>query len=373
MIKLIGIGIIGFILFILEQKLYKRLWNRGLSVNIDFTEENIFEGDKSTLTEVIENRSRLPLSLLHVKFNTDRSLAFTDENGSRTTDKYYRNDIFMIGARQKVTRKLSFKALHRGVYSILNADLIASDLFLTTHMSDEAPQNTTIYVYPRPFDSEEFSLSLRQLSGEVLVKRHLLEDPFEYRGIREYQPYDSMKSINWKASAKTGSLKVNQNNYTSLKSVRIFMNLEDSGVLKRAENIEASIQIAAGLCRFFLSQGMQVSCYGNAADMFTGDILSMEAGGGVSHMNAVYRALARSNTDNVVKFTECLEDKLLFDGDGSFTCIVAPNQYPDFVDVLTRFQDSGKDYVWFYPLWESSTPKVPENLADNIRFIHIIT
>ena len=38
-----------------------------------------------------------------------------------------------------------------------------------------------------------------------------MEDPFEYRGIREYQPYDDMRSVNWKATAKTGDLKVNQN------------------------------------------------------------------------------------------------------------------------------------------------------------------
>jgi hypothetical protein len=253
----------------------------------------------------------------------------------------------------------------------MSTDLIASDLFLTAQMSDEVPQNSTIYVYPRPFESEEFNLSLRQLNGEVLAKRHLLEDPFEYRGIREYQPYDSMKSINWKASARTGELKVNQNNYTALKSIRIFMNLEDSGVLKKAECVEASIRIAAGLCRFFLSQGMQVSCYGNGADLFTGEIVALENGGGITHMNTIYRALARCNTANVINFKDCLEEKLLHGSDGSFTCIVSPNHYSDFIDAVTKLQDSGRDYVWFYPVWESSDPKVPDAVAGHIRFVHI--
>lgn len=371
MIKLIGIGIIAFLLFILEQKIYKKMWNRKLSVSVRFTSGSIFEGEAGSLQEIIENRKILPLSMLNVKFNTSRNLEFADGSGSRTTDKYYRNDVFMIGSREKVTRTLAFKGIHRGVYSITNVDLISSDLFLVSRMVDEALVNTTLYVYPKPFDSSEFRLSLRQLNGEVLAKRHLLEDPFEYRGIREYQPFDSMRSINWKATAKTGKLKVNQKNYTALKSVRVFMNLEDNGVLKKTECVEASIQIAAGLCEFFLSQGMQVACYGNASDMFTGEILSLEASGGANKMNTIYRALARCNAEDTHSFSGCFEEKLFDDGRTGFTCFVAPNQYEDFVKIVKAYQDRGLDYIWFYPVWESTDPKTPDEITNNIRFIHI--
>lgn len=371
MIRLIGIGIVAFLLFILEQRLYKRMWNRSLSVSVKFTSGSIFEGESGTLWEVIENRKRLPLSLLNVKFNTSRNLVFEDESGSRTTDRYYRNDVFMVGAREKVTRTLTFRGVHRGVYSITNVDLIAFDLFLVSRMTDEASVSTTLYVYPKPFDSSEFRLSLKQLNGEVLAKRHLLEDPFEYRGIREYQPFDSMRSINWKASAKTGDLKVNQKNYTALKSVRIFMNLEDSGVLKRTECVEASIRIAAGLCEFFLSQGMQTACYANAADLFTGEFVSLEASGGAGQMDAIYRALARCDTETIYDFRECFGEKLFDDGRTVFTCFVAPNLYEDFVKIVTACQEKDMDYIWFCPLWESADPKAPEALADRIRFIHI--
>jgi len=371
MIRIIGIGIIAFLLFIFEQKIYKKMWNRRLSVSVKFSSGSIFEGDSGSIQEIIENRKMLPISLLNVKFSTSRYLEFEDKSGSRTTDKYYRNDVFMIGSKEKVTRTLNFRGIHRGVYSITKIDLIASDLFLVNRMTDEALVNTTLYVYPRPFDSNEFKLSLRQLNGDVLSKRHLLEDPFEYRGIREYQPFDSMRSINWKASAKTGKLKVNQKNYTSLRSVRIFMDLEDNGVLKKAECVEASIQIAAGLCEFFLSQGMQTSCYANASDLFTGELLSLEAGGGTNQMNAIYRALARCNTDDTHGFYECLGKKLSDDSRADFTCFIAPNQYEDFVKVVTDYKDKGLDYIWFYPVWESSDPKVPDELADKVRFIHI--
>jgi hypothetical protein len=88
-------------------------------------------------------------------------------------------------------------------------------------------------------------------------------------------------------------------------------------------------------------------------------------------MNTIYRALARCNTANVINFKDCLEEKLLHGSDGSFTCIVSPNHYSDFIDAVTKLQDSGRDYVWFYPVWESSDPKVPDAVAGHIRFVHI--
>ncbi len=371
MIRLIGIGIAAFLLFLLEQYLYKKLWSRGLGVSVAFREESIFEGEQGSLLEIVENRKHLPLAMLKVKFQTSRNLNFEVGKGSRATDQYYRNDVFQIGGGEKVTRTLSFTGGKRGYYPIESYDLVASDLFLTIQMVRTLPVCTSLYVYPKPFDSREFRMSLQQLNGEVLSRRHLLEDPFEYRGIREYQPFDDMRSINWKATAKTGELKVNQKNYTALKAVRIFLNLEDKGILRKADCVESCLQIAAGLCQYFLSQGMQVSCHGNSRDVITGEPLALEASAGTGQMGAVYRALARTDTENLLSFTELLEDKLLYQAEGTVTCVVAPNHYDDFVELMERYQETGREYVWFYPVWESTDPELPQTVAEHIRVLHI--
>ncbi|MCI9141494.1 MAG: hypothetical protein HFH87_02595, partial [Lachnospiraceae bacterium] len=104
MTRIIGIGIIGFLLLILQKYFYERFWQQHLSVRIHFGADHIFEGQQGELKEVIENRKRLPLSMLKVKFKTDRHLLFGNEKGSRTTDQYYRNDVFRIGGGERVTR-----------------------------------------------------------------------------------------------------------------------------------------------------------------------------------------------------------------------------------------------------------------------------
>ncbi len=372
MIRLLGIALLFFLLLTLQRILYKRLWQRHLKVEIAFTKEHIFEGEQGELREIIENRKRLPLSMLKVKFKADRHLLFDDMKGSRTTDQFYRNDIFRIGGGERVTRILKFQGGRRGYYTITGASLVASDLFLTSQMVDDVSLYAEVYVYPKPYQSDEFRQSLIQLNGEVLTRRHLLEDPFEYRGIREYQPYDDMRSINWKATAKTGDFKVNQKNYTALKSIRIFFNVEDDNILKKEDCVEMSLRIVAGLSAFFLRQGIQVSCHGNGVDCQTGKPMSIAAKAGDGQLDAIYRGLARLDLDQpVVSFTDYFEERLFSGAGESITCFVAPNQYDDFLLLVRKFQDVGNEFVWFYPVSGRVEPKLPPELTGQVRLIHI--
>lgn len=373
MIQLLGIILFALILYLGQKYIYAKVWHRGLTVSLAFQEDGIWEGQESTLSEIIENRKHLPLTMLKVKFQTDRHLVFTDTKGSRTTDRYYRNDIFQIGRLEKVTRSLSFTGGRRGYYTISEADLVASDLFLTTQYTATTPiARCSLYVYPKPFSHPDFRQSLKQLSGEVLAKRHLLEDPFEYRGIRDYQPQDDLKSINWKATARTGDLKVNQKNYTAQKSVRIFLNLEDTGILKKEDCVEACMQIAAALLLLFLEQGMQVALYCNGIDVRSGEPCILEAGGGMRQRNACLQALAGIDTSIPVQsFTELFTAKLTDTANTIYTCFISPNAYDDFAELLLQYHEQHPDMKWFYPYSEVTPLEAEEPLRSLITFISL--
>ncbi len=373
MIKLFGIGLLFFLLFLLQKEVYRRLWNKNLTVDIRFAREHIFEGEESALKEIIQNRKRLPLPMVKVKFKTDRHLIFGDSvEGARTTDQFYRNDMFRVGGGEKITRTLKFTGGRRGFYEIDGASLVASDIFLTSQMVDDMPLHTEIYVYPRPYDSQKLRQSLTQINGEVLSKRHLLEDPFEYRGIREYQPFDDMRSINWKATARTGELKVNEKNYTSLKFVRIFFNVEDNNIIKKEDCVEASLRLVSSLSAFFLQQGIQTACYGNGVDTKTHEPLVIEARAGDGQYDAICRGLARLDLEQpTVNFVEYFEERLFSEAKGTITFFVSPNQYDDFVDFLERYADAGNDFYWFYPILRGGQPKLPEKLQKHVNIIPV--
>lgn len=373
MIKLLGVGLLFFLLFLLQKKIYRSLWNKNLTVDINFAREHIFEGEESELKEIIQNKKKLPLPMLKVKFKTDRHLVFRDNvEGARTTDHFYRNDMFCVGGGEKITRTLKFIGGRRGFYEIDSISLVASDMFLTDQMVEELPPHGEIYVYPKPYDSQELRQSLIQLNGEVLSRRHLLEDPFEYRGIREYQPFDDMRSINWKATARTGGLKVNQKNYTSLRSIRIFFNVEDTGIMKKEDCVEASLQLVAGLSAFFLSQGIQTACYGNGVDIRTHEPLAIAERAGDGQFDTICRGLARLDLEQpAADFAGCFEERLFLEAKGTITCFVAPNQYDDFLRLLEKYADAGNEFYWFYPVRGKEDSVLPEKLKKQVRFIHL--
>lgn len=373
MIQLLGILVVALLLYLGQKTIYQKVWHKNLRVRLSFQEEGIWEGQESTLSEIIENQKKLPLTMLKVKFQTDRHLLFADTKGSRTTDKFYRNDIFQIGALEKVTRVLRFTAGRRGYYTIAEADLVASDLFLTAQYTATADiGHSSLYVYPKPFSHPEFRQSLKQLSGQVLAKRHLQEDPFEYRGIREYQPQDDLKSINWKATARTGEFKVNQKNYTAEKSVRIFINLEDTGILKKEDCVEASLQIATALLLLFLEQGMQVAVYCNGVDVLHNEPCILEAGGGIRQREAVLRAFALIDTSKPVRsFTELFSSRLSEASGALMTCIVSPNAYDDFATLILQYHTRHPEMKWFLPYSGTVPPEMEEELRSLITFISL--
>ena len=79
-----------------------------------------------------------------------------------------------------------------------------------------------------------------------------------FRGIREYTPEDPMNRINWKASARNGSLMVNQHNSAVSGNVCILLDVEDETVWKYEEIHEEGIRLAAAVAESFLSRGIEV-------------------------------------------------------------------------------------------------------------------
>ncbi len=371
MIGLMTVGIVAWLLYTLQVRLYQKLWNRNLGVKISFRKREIFEGETGELLETVENRKHLPLSMLKVKFHTDRNLAFDDVEGSNVSDLFYRNDVFQIGGGERITRTLSFTGKKRGYYKIMGIDLVSTDLLMTTDMAESRKEDSWLYVYPKPFYDEEFMQSLQQLNGEILTRQHLIEDPFEYRGIREYQPFDTMRSVNWKATAKTGSLKVNQRNYTALQTIRIFFNIDDLGILKKDDAVEMCFRICAALSAYFISQETRVALYGNGVDVISGEPVGIEAGAGNGQMDQIYRALARIDTKkDRLDFTEAFREKLLEESGGTVTFFVSVNAYDDLLKLVREYQDMGKEYVWFYPVWRQEKPLLPEWVMSHVRWVN---
>ena len=368
MIQFIAILILAAVLYTVQRIVYMKLWARNLEVDIHFEGKEIFEGERGRLVETITNSKRLPLPMIKCKFLTSRNLMFDNATVNQNTDNYYRNDVFTLSGRERLTRTIAFRAVKRGLYNITNAELVGTDMFFTLESVLMKKLYDEIYVLPRPFNTSEFKNSLQWINGEIKSKCHLIEDPFEFRGIREYQPYDSMKSINWKATARTGELRVNMRDYTSQKVVRIFLNVEDTGVIKRTEAAEAAIKVAAGLVKSFTEEEMEFALYSNGVDCLSHQPIRIKRSRGKVHEHEIYRALARIDLSEETKDMGTLFRDTIAAGDGTMCDYhISINSYDEYQHLLESYDMIHMDFLWLYVTSDIDTMRISSKLQTRIK------
>ena len=101
-----------FLIFLLlfltfaEKIIYKKLWKKGLTAEIEFDKKEVYEGDTNHLKIQVANRKSLPLNVLNVKFNTHKSLKFKNEENLSTTDMNNKQDMFSVRGYEKIMRNL---------------------------------------------------------------------------------------------------------------------------------------------------------------------------------------------------------------------------------------------------------------------------
>lgn len=256
---MISLFFLGFLLLaMLWNQYYAKHWHKNLMITLNFLQEFVYAGDQAEMTEQIENRKRLVLPVLEVAFHVDKKLAFHDCENTSVSDFTYKRDIFALLGNQRVTRKLTLNCTHRGYYRIDKSYLTAFSMLHRRRFSMEFPADTELYVYAARTNVSNILVTCERLMGSVQCAKRLFEDPFAYASIREYTVTDPMKTINWKASARTGELMVNTFESTHMEKVMIFLDVEDSGILKYEYLTEDSISVAASLAQKMIAKGMEV-------------------------------------------------------------------------------------------------------------------
>lgn len=246
---------------------YRHYWSRNITVWLRFDADALYAGEETKLYEMIENRGAMPIPVLEVGFHTRKELDFAVEDNTNVSDYIYKRDIFAILGRQKITREIPLKCKQRGYYEIKEAELTTHSLLYKKRLSTTLHSNAAIYVYPKTTNVSDIMPLCERMLGTLQCAKRLYEDPFAFRTIRGYTVDDPMKTINWKASAKTGALMVNTFDSVLSQKAMLFLDVADTGILKYQDLVEESISIAATLMRRLLRQGIEVGfCFnGNTA------------------------------------------------------------------------------------------------------------
>jgi len=336
--------------YYIQLWLYQKYWDKGLSVEVHFEHATAFEGEKLHLLETVTNRKLLPLPWLSVKLHVSRHLVFGDEANTAVSDFYYRHDVYSVVLFQQIDRKIPFVCGRRGFYRIRSIDLLSNNAFGTGKLVDNVKCHTDLTVFPATVDMDNIQIPLKRITGNTIAQRFINPDPFEFRGIREYAPTDPIKSINFKASAKTGELMSNVYAPTVSRELFVILHVEPGTEWIGDSVIEKSISLAGTVASRFIGEGVPVGLFCNGADVMTGEITGVQSGSGTSHMDALYTALARIDLQKpVADMAECIAEQAAKGNDDTIFILISAFDNDDIRNAYADLRMTAFDTLWIVP------------------------
>jgi len=351
-----GFVVLGLVA--LQNYLYYKWWDKGLTLDIKFSAKEAFEGDTLFIQEELSNRKFLPLPWVFAKFQLSRNLKF--EGAAGNSDAHYQNDLFSVMMYQSIRRRISFVCGRRGFYRLRNINLICSNLLHTKRFSRDIQCFSELTVFPKLLEEhDKLDVLFRNLDSALLSNSLINPDPFEFKGIREYQFTDPLKDVNFKASAVAQQLMVNIHAPTSSKRLEIILNLEYYSSFPNLELYEQAIRLSATVAAKFVSEDVKVGLNTNGRDLSTGENIRIHCGGTTAHLYSIFQALARIDTTlrakSIASYLENIQDESVV------YLIISSYHQGDFVSAVEDMEARGIAYTVVLPVQKGMKVDVAES------------
>jgi uncharacterized protein (DUF58 family) len=189
----------------------------------------------------------------------------------------------------------------RGEYKFRNALITTDDLFGLHRRTYELEAPATLVAEPNPPPLRSIAIRpprTRGFAGPIAARQ--AGSGIDFFFLREYQPGDRQRAINWRASARSlarAQVRADQTIFTNLyeqeriADVGLILDARSQSDLRspRGSLFEFSVQAAAALADAFLNDGNRVSLL-----IYGGGLASVFPGYGRAHRMRILNALGRA-------------------------------------------------------------------------------
>jgi uncharacterized protein (DUF58 family) len=308
-----------------------------LRVQRHFT-DRAFLGETVAVDIEVENMSWWPVPWLRLDEMSPEMLL---------VDKPVRQ-VVALRPREHTHLRYELMGRHRGYYEIGPAMLSAGDLFGFSEVHGQTERQDHLVVYPRVIPLTRVELTSRSPLGTIKSRQHIFADPARVVGVRDYQPGDPLRSIDWKSSARAGTLQVKKLEPAVSLATVIFLDLNAAayGKQTRYQYSEWGIVLAASLANYLISQRQAVGLACNGVDMLTkAQQWSIPPRPGRTHLMKLLEWLARVQVEETMSLAEWLPTAALDLAWGTVVIAVTPTGDEAICGALHRLLRAGLNPV----------------------------
>lgn len=305
----------AIIIMIFESMIITKYGLSKVSIERSFDTLHANLGQSIHMIERISNRKLIPVPWLKVESRIDSGLQFGLQEDLNILQGEYHISVFSMLPYTRIIRTHTVKCKRRGYYHLKSAALTVRSITGNVVRMNDQTTDARLYVFPRILTLPEMNLPSHSWQGDRVVRRWLLEDPFICSGVREYTSSDPMKNINWKASARFGTLQVNQYDPTAQHRLMILLNVDTKSdqwtITDEPERVEHGISVAATILEYAFKNVIEAGFGSNA---FLKDMekvpVRIEPTTGKNQEISVMESLARMVILRSVSFNALLDGEL---------------------------------------------------------------
>lgn len=238
-----------------------RIWARRSLAAVHLSrhhDRRVFWGERFAVQVDVRNRGLLPVLWMRLADTVPAELA---------SGRAFRKVLSLL-PREQVRLTYSLAGRRRGYYTMgplvtEGGDLLGSASYKNRHQDDDY-----VIVYPKIVALRCLDFPSQSPFGILPSRERLFEDPTRIRGVRDYQQGDSLRRIDWKTSARVGSLQVRRYEPAIALETAIFLNLDGSDYVSagRAMATELGIVIAASISTHLVEKRQAISLVTNGRD-----------------------------------------------------------------------------------------------------------
>jgi uncharacterized protein (DUF58 family) len=293
---LIGLGV-----FLLAATLIARYWSNHAFDKLTYErilpENRAFEGESLQLTLRLVNDKLLPLPFVEVRDSVPKDSLVDEEHVSLSTSPGY---VFLgrtthLAWYERINWPVELKAPPRGYYRIGPGRITTGDMFGFFPIVREDDTYSPVIIYPRIYSMPELGLPAARPFGERKGRERIFEDPSRIAGLRDYQPGDPMRRIDWKASARMQALQSKVYEPSATMHMLIAMNvntMEHSWEGYVPATLERLLSVAGSVANEGIDAGYAVGLVANGSFRESDRPMRIPVGRTAGQLSRILEALA---------------------------------------------------------------------------------
>ena len=321
---LIGIGLLASSpvviilgMLVLGSSTAGRLWARVSLEEVTYSrtisERRLFVGETAQLTLTLQNRKGIPVPWVEVREQLPRDLPVL---GTRTTAGGAPGVVVLrrntaLGRHDRLDWPVTIRAVQRGYFRVGPTRLRSGDIFGFFEREEVAPiPATSVVVYPLTYALPELGLDSARPFGELRGGNRIYEDPSRVVGVRDYQPGDPMKRIDWNATARVQRLQSRLYEPSRAQAIVVALNIETFARGWQGSDpivLERGVSVAASVARWAAEADLAVGVIANGAFPGQGRPIRIGVGRHPERLNRILEALAAISAFTISSLARELE------------------------------------------------------------------